>query len=297
MSDDVTDGEYYPLRWKFADAVEDVFVLHRGKAIGFIAVSGLAFIVVGFLLLGWGSTRVKTDTAASTSQPSEPSPSSSDASSSNVSSSTSPTTITKSTTSTTTSSTTSTTTIAPPSARAATSEAELAATEPGAVIELSTATVRVVGGLPDDEKADEAVALAEAIFTDMTVEDLQIVDQSFDEPDVVRFRLSAPDLFGYNSDVLNATYVPLIDRLAEAIVAAETWNVEVTGHTDDSGPSEGNQRLSDRRAASAAQELISRGAPAAQVTSIGLGEDEPIASNDTEEGRLANRRVEFVVHR
>ncbi|MGI9608000.1 MAG: OmpA family protein, partial [Acidimicrobiales bacterium] len=113
----------------------------------------------------------------------------------------------------------------------------------------------------------------------------------------ILFRLSQPDLFEYNRDTLNAAYTPLVDQLGATLVATPEWNVEVSGHTDDTGPAPGNQRLSERRAPTAASRLIEAGVDPARITVVGRGEDQPIASNDTEDGRLANRRVEFAFSR
>ncbi len=302
--DSKTDG-YYPIRWKIADAVEDIFVLHRSKAIGVIALIGLAFILFGFLLLGWGGANSQTDTASpdSPNTSTEPIDDADDAE--DGSNTSAPTTAAPQTTAPTTSSsaapaTTETTTAAPTttiatSARAAATNQQLAATEAGRVVELSTTSIKLVGGLTSDSDADEVLDLVESFFPGIVVEDLQVVDPSFSDTETWKFRLSAPDLFAYNRDNLNATYLPLIDQLAEAAVLAGTWTIEVSGHTDASGPSPGNQRLSEGRAQSAAQRLVTQGVSAVQVTSIGRGEDEPVATNDTEEGKLANRRVEFLV--
>ena len=304
MAQDTKTDDYYPLRWKIADTVEDIFVLHRSKAIGVIAFIGLAFIVFGFFLLGWGGTNSTTNTTSPSSPTTSAAPVDDDENDDDATETTAPP-ITTTTTSTTAApqTTTSTTTTAAPtttttiaaSARAAASAAQIAATEGGPVIELSTTSIKLIGGLPDDAAADEVVELVESIFPDLAIEDLQVIDESFADTETWKFRLSAPDLFGYNSDNLNPTYLPLIDQLADASVKAETWSIEVSGHTDDSGPAPGNQRLSERRAAAAANRLVSQGIPAASVTSVGRGEDEPVATNDTEAGRLANRRVEFLI--
>ncbi len=289
MAQDSKTDDYYPFRWKIADAVEDIFLLHRSKAIGVIAIVGISFIVLGFLLLGWG--RTPTSTAAPTTTSTSVAPTTT---STSVAPTTTATTAAPTTTATTAAPTTTTTTIST-STRPAATDAQLAATEPGRVVELSTTSIKLVGGLATDDDADAVVDLVESVFPGIAVEDLQVVDPTFGETDTWKFRLSAPDLFGYNSDNLNAAYLPLIDQLAEAAVLAETWNIEVSGHTDNSGPAEGNQRLSDRRATAAAQRLIGQGVDAGQVVSVGRGEDAPIATNDTEAGRLTNRRVEFLI--
>lgn len=71
--------------------------------------------------------------------------------------------------------------------------------------------------------------------------------------------------------------------------------VEVIGHTDNTGEASYNQRLSEERADSVAYVLISGGVARNRVISYGRGEDEPIASNLSAEGRAQNRRVEFVI--
>ncbi|MCS3904275.1 OOP family OmpA-OmpF porin [Methylohalomonas lacus] len=72
-------------------------------------------------------------------------------------------------------------------------------------------------------------------------------------------------------------------------------NVDVIGHTDSTGPASYNQGLSQRRAQAVADYLTNNGVDASRLTVKGRGENDPIASNDTREGRAQNRRVELVV--
>jgi outer membrane protein OmpA-like peptidoglycan-associated protein len=69
--------------------------------------------------------------------------------------------------------------------------------------------------------------------------------------------------------------------------------IDVYGHTDSTGSDSYNLSLSQRRAASVADYLTSRGVQSARLGTRGFGETQPIASNDTEEGKAANRRVEI----
>ncbi|MDT4885035.1 Outer membrane protein A [compost metagenome] len=69
------------------------------------------------------------------------------------------------------------------------------------------------------------------------------------------------------------------------------------GHTDNVGSDHYNQGLSERRAQSVADFLASQGVPADKLTSQGLGESQPVADNDSDEGRAQNRRVEIQVDR
>ncbi|MBC7133156.1 MAG: OmpA family protein [Roseovarius sp.] len=71
--------------------------------------------------------------------------------------------------------------------------------------------------------------------------------------------------------------------------------VQVVGHTDSTGSASYNQTLSERRAAAVTDVLLQGGVPAARLRSIGRGEDQPVASNLTPEGRAQNRRVEIVI--
>ena len=297
MVEDSKPEDYYPLRWKVADTAEDLWALHRGKAIAVLALAGFAFILLGFTLLGWGASTDDDDlvTGSPTSAPSNDEDDAVRSSSSTTSSTAPPTTSELATTTagptTTTAPASTESTVSP---RAASSDAELAATEAGAIVEMTPTVIRITGGMPDDAAADELLGLAQEIFAGLTIQDEQVVDDFFREPQTITFRLSAPDLFGYNSDDLNPSYLPLVDRLAARAVS-ENWSVEVRGHTDDDGPAPGNQLLSEGRALAAGQRLIQQGVPSNLVSSIGRGEDDPVASNDTEAGRLANRRVEFDV--
>ncbi len=69
--------------------------------------------------------------------------------------------------------------------------------------------------------------------------------------------------------------------------------VEVAGHTDSAGSAEYNAWLSDRRADSVRQYLVDRGANSRNLSARGYGEAEPIADNETAQGRARNRRVEL----
>ena len=71
--------------------------------------------------------------------------------------------------------------------------------------------------------------------------------------------------------------------------------VEVAGHTDSIGSDEVNQRLSEQRAGAVAQYLQAQGVQQQRLITVGGGKRYPIASNDTEAGRAANRRVEITL--
>ncbi|MCB9506852.1 MAG: OmpA family protein [Myxococcales bacterium] len=101
-------------------------------------------------------------------------------------------------------------------------------------------------------------------------------------------------LFETNRDTVRAVSFALLNEVAALMIAhPEIHVVEVEGHTDDRGSDATNLDLSNRRAASVRQFLVNAGVDAARLTSRGYGETMPIESNETEEGRQANRRVVF----
>lgn len=83
--------------------------------------------------------------------------------------------------------------------------------------------------------------------------------------------------------------------VGQNLLAYPDTTVQVLGHTDNTGDAAYNLGLSKRRAQSVASILMSEGVPGYRIQSIGRGEDQPIASNLTSEGRAQNRRVEIVV--
>ena len=102
-------------------------------------------------------------------------------------------------------------------------------------------------------------------------------------------------LFEYNSDKLTATSMATLDGIAPILVSDKIKNAYwlVEGHTDNKGSQNYNLPLSERRAASVKAYLESKGVPAARMKSVGYGLSLPITTNDTDEGRARNRRVEL----
>lgn len=86
-----------------------------------------------------------------------------------------------------------------------------------------------------------------------------------------------------------------LDTVANALSAYADRDIMVEGHTDSQGNDEANRMLSQRRAEAVRSYLVTRGVPEARIRAEGRGEAEPVATNDTAEGRATNRRVEIVV--
>lgn len=102
-------------------------------------------------------------------------------------------------------------------------------------------------------------------------------------------------LFDYDKDVVRPESKPALIEIAKALSANPTLRVEIVGHTDNRGAADYNLDLSRRRAANVAAALTrEHGVAAGRLTSSGAGLGAPVASNDTEEGRARNRRVELI---
>ena len=99
--------------------------------------------------------------------------------------------------------------------------------------------------------------------------------------------------FQPNSAKLTAEGRTTLDGVAAALKSQEDLKVEIAGHTDSVGSDAYNTLLSQQRADSVKTYLAGKGIEAARMTAVGYGESEPVASNDTEDGRRTNRRVEF----
>jgi outer membrane protein OmpA-like peptidoglycan-associated protein len=99
--------------------------------------------------------------------------------------------------------------------------------------------------------------------------------------------------FGFNQYELKTDFNEVLNAVAEAIKMAPELSVEVVGHTDNIGTAKYNQKLSEKRAKTVAGYLISKGVDKSRLEIKAKGFDEPVATNDTEEGRAKNRRVEI----
>ena len=101
--------------------------------------------------------------------------------------------------------------------------------------------------------------------------------------------------FGYKVSEATSITPNYINRLVDVLKSDEEHNVMILGHTDDIGSKKYNFKLSQKRANSVKNILVSKGVDASRITAIGVGEDHFISSNSTEAGRKLNRRVEISV--
>ena len=113
--------------------------------------------------------------------------------------------------------------------------------------------------------------------------------------DVVRITMTSHTAFDTDSVNIKPAFHSTMDKLADVVVRYGKTTLTIVGHTDNVGSNQYNQKLSERRAVSVAQYFESRRVSPLRLATLGKGEAEPVASNSTESGRSANRRVEIYV--
>jgi len=113
--------------------------------------------------------------------------------------------------------------------------------------------------------------------------------------DEITLNMPSNVTFAFGSSDLDPKFFAVLDSVAKVIVKYNKTLVEVDGHTDSIGSAESNLVLSERRANTVAEYLISRGVKRDRTIVVGAGEKYPVASNSTAEGRALNRRVELTL--
>jgi len=113
--------------------------------------------------------------------------------------------------------------------------------------------------------------------------------------DVVRVTMTSSTAFDTNATVIKPGFHGAMDKIADVVVRYGKTTLTIVGHTDNVGSEQQNQQLSERRATSVAQYLEAKNVNPVRLALQGKGESAPIASNSTEAGRQANRRVEIYV--
>ncbi|URW75349.1 OmpA family protein [Sphingomonas donggukensis] len=121
--------------------------------------------------------------------------------------------------------------------------------------------------------------------------DVQVIRQGDD----LVLNMPSGITFGYDSSNVQPQFQPTLNQVAQVLSQYNQTYVDVYGHTDSTGADAYNQSLSERRAASVADYLAGRGVIRERLGTRGYGETQPVASNATEDGRAANRRVEIKI--
>ena len=135
-----------------------------------------------------------------------------------------------------------------------------------------------------DKQAEEIETVMPGAEVVRSEEGIQLV---LDENADVRFE--------FNSSDLTSAAQTNLGKLVEIFNKYNDTDILVIGHTDSDGSDAYNQTLSEKRAASVVSFLKSNGIANSRLSSLGMGESDPRASNDTKEGKAQNRRVEFTI--
>lgn len=149
----------------------------------------------------------------------------------------------------------------------------------------------------DAERARKAVQESEAEKAALRAQLLDQLNTILQTQDTARGLIvnMSDVLFDTASYTLKPAAREKLAKISGVVLAHPGLNLQIEGHTDSVGSDEYNQDLSEHRAAAVRDYLIEQGVASAAVTARGFGKTQPVASNDTPEGRQKNRRVELVV--
>lgn len=111
--------------------------------------------------------------------------------------------------------------------------------------------------------------------------------------DEITLNMPSNITFAFGSADLDARFFPVLDSVSKVVKKYNQTLIEVAGHTDSVGSFDSNQSLSERRANTVAQYMVSKGIVRDRTIVVGAGENMPVADNNTAEGRALNRRVEL----
>ena len=207
---------------------------------------------------------------------------------------------------TTTRPVTTTTATAPPTTAATTTTAapvagDVAVAPPAGAVAaeryavLKGGKVYLLGRVPSQEVADTIVGKATAVMGEGNVVNQYDVDPASTLPSSAPLYVADYVLFGYNSAELAPDFRPLLDLGTALLSQNPAVTITVNGHTDSRGSDQYNLDLSQRRIQAVLDYWAAAGVDTSRVHGVAKGETEPIASNDTDEGRAINRRTEFVI--
>jgi outer membrane protein OmpA-like peptidoglycan-associated protein len=113
--------------------------------------------------------------------------------------------------------------------------------------------------------------------------------------DIVRITMTSQTAFDFNSTEIKPGFYTTMDKISNVVIRYGKTTLTVVGHTDNVGSDTYNQKLSEQRALSVARYFESKDVNPVRLATVGKGEQEPVASNGSESGRQANRRVEIYV--
>lgn len=125
------------------------------------------------------------------------------------------------------------------------------------------------------------------------VPNAEVIHKPGEEGIIINFNSGV--LFDFNKSDLTPASIKSVDELSAILKKYPDTNVLIEGHTDDKGSDEYNQSLSERRAAAVSRYLNDKNIDRSRLKTVGYGEKQPVASNESDQGRSQNRRVTFVI--
>jgi outer membrane protein OmpA-like peptidoglycan-associated protein len=146
----------------------------------------------------------------------------------------------------------------------------------------------VVGSYMDSQKKDFEKVLASEVQAGAIT--IQKVNQNN-----LLITMTGQTAFDFNSTDIKPGYYTTMDKIANILLRYGKTQLTIVGHTDNVGGDQYNQTLSERRAQAVNDYLLNKGVLIQRLVALGRGETAPRATNDTEDGRRLNRRVEIVV--
>ena len=149
--------------------------------------------------------------------------------------------------------------------------------------------VCLIAALAACQTVPDKPGFSKAQVTALTAEGFKPVEENYE------LGLDDRVLFEVDKSELSGAAVGILGRLTKVLLGVGVHGAGVEGHTDSTGSDDYNQALSERRAAAVKAQIVGTGMAAPEVRAAGLGETQPVASNDTPEGRQENRRVVIVV--
>jgi OOP family OmpA-OmpF porin len=149
--------------------------------------------------------------------------------------------------------------------------------------------VFLIAALAACQTVPKKLGFSKAQVTALTAEGFKPVEENYE------LGLDDRVLFEVDKSDLSVEAVGILGRLTKTLLGVGIHGAGVEGHTDSTGSDTYNQVLSERRAAAVKVQIVGTGMAEPEVRAVGLGETQPVASNDTPEGRSENRRVVIVV--
>jgi outer membrane protein OmpA-like peptidoglycan-associated protein len=175
---------------------------------------------------------------------------------------------------------------------------EAEAARAAALVQQQAAIEQQKAAETETEKARQAAAEAEKEKADLRTQLLAQLNSILQTQDTARGLIvnMSDVLFDTGSSTLKSATREKLAKISGIVLAHPGLTLQIEGHTDSVGSDPLNQQLSERRADSVRDFLVQQGVAGSSVTAKGFGKTQPVASNDTAEGRQKNRRVELVVN-